>query len=110
MQILIILYQQKNILFTHGKSDVHVMRNTCTVVVVMVTRCQFLFIVIGPGIGDMPREGFLQERIKNICFSQDAAKPVSDLDFPSVTICSSGLNMEAVKSSFLLDKIIIFVF
>merc|ERR1712198_32237 len=35
------------------------MRNTCTIVVVMVTRCQFLFVVIGSSIGDMPRKGFL---------------------------------------------------
>ena len=28
---------------------------------------------------------------------QDVAKPATDLAFPSVTICSPGLNMEAVK-------------
>ena len=34
---------------------------------------------------------------------QDAAKPVSELDFPSVTICSSGLNMEAVRRALFND-------
>ena len=34
---------------------------------------------------------------------QDAAKPVTELDFPSVTICSSGLNMEAVRSALFND-------
>ena len=34
---------------------------------------------------------------------QDAAKPVSELEFPSVTICSSGLNMEAVRRAFYND-------
>ena len=34
---------------------------------------------------------------------QDAAKPVTELDFPSVTICSSGLNLEAVKSALYND-------
>ena len=34
---------------------------------------------------------------------QDAAKPVSELDFPSVTICSTGLNMEAVRRAFYND-------
>ena len=37
----------------------------------------------------------LNER-KNILF-QEAAKPTKKLDFPSVTICSPGLNMKAVK-------------
>merc|ERR1719334_174074 len=46
------------------------MRNTCTIVVVMVTRCQFLFIVIGPGIGDMPREGFLNVK-KNLAIKKN---------------------------------------
>ena len=36
-------------------------------------------------------------------FFQDAAKPVSELPFPSVTICSPGLNMEAVKEALLDD-------
>ena len=34
---------------------------------------------------------------------QNAAKPATELAFPSVTICSSGLNMEAVKEA-LLDE------
>ena len=34
---------------------------------------------------------------------QDAAKPVSELTFPSVTICAPGLNMEAVKEALLND-------
>ena len=34
---------------------------------------------------------------------QDVAKPVTDLDFPSVTICSSGLNMEAVRRALYND-------
>ena len=34
---------------------------------------------------------------------QDAAKPVSELEFPSVTICSSGLNMEAVRRALFND-------
>ena len=34
---------------------------------------------------------------------QDAAKPVSELDFPSVTICSSGLDMEAVRRALFND-------
>ena len=38
-----------------------------------------------------------------VCFSQDAAKPVTELPFPSVTICSPGLNMEAVKKALLDD-------
>ena len=38
-----------------------------------------------------------------VCFSQDAAKPVTELPFPSVTICSPGLNMEAVKEALLDD-------
>ena len=45
---------------TYRKSDVHVMRYTCTVIIVMITRNKFLLIVIGPSIGDMPRERFLQ--------------------------------------------------
>ena len=36
-------------------------------------------------------------------FFQDAAKPVTELPFPSVTICSPGLNMEAVKEALLDD-------
>ena len=40
------------------------------------------------------------DKISNI---QDAAKPVSELPFPSVTICSPGLNMEAVKEALLDD-------
>ena len=39
---------------------------------------------------------------KNILF-QDAAKPTTELEFPSVTICSPGLNMEAVKEAILED-------
>ena len=34
---------------------------------------------------------------------QDAAKPVSELPFPSVTICSPGLNMKAVEEALLDD-------
>ena len=34
---------------------------------------------------------------------QDAAKPVSELPFPSVTICSPGLNMKAVEEALLED-------
>ena len=34
---------------------------------------------------------------------QDAAKPVEELPFPSVTICSPGLNMEAVEEALLED-------
>ena len=37
------------------------------------------------------------------CSLQDVAKPVTDLDFPSVTICSSGLNMEAVRRALYND-------
>ena len=36
-------------------------------------------------------------------YLKDAAKPVTDLDFPSVTICSTGLNMEAVRRAFYND-------
>ena len=36
-------------------------------------------------------------------FFQDAAKPVAELPFPSVTICSPGLNMEAVEKALLDD-------
>ena len=36
-------------------------------------------------------------------YVQDTAKPVTDLDFPSVTICSSGLNMEAVRQALFND-------
>ena len=39
---------------------------------------------------------------KNILL-QDAAKPTTELEFPSVTICSPGLNMEAVKEAILED-------
>ena len=35
--------------------------------------------------------------------TQDPAKPVSDLTFPSVTICSPGLNMKAVEEAILDD-------
>ena len=34
---------------------------------------------------------------------QDAAKPVAELPFPSVTICSPGLNMKAVEEALLED-------
>ena len=34
---------------------------------------------------------------------QNVAKPVTELSFPSVTICSPGLNMEAVKEALLDD-------
>ena len=34
---------------------------------------------------------------------QNAAKPATELAFPSVTICSSGLNMEAVKEAIAKD-------
>ena len=34
---------------------------------------------------------------------QNVAKPVTELSFPSVTICSAGLNMEAVKEALLDD-------
>ena len=34
---------------------------------------------------------------------QDVAKPATDLAFPSVTICSPGLNMEAVKEALFND-------
>ena len=34
---------------------------------------------------------------------QDAALPVEKLPFPSVTICSPGLNMEAVEEALLED-------
>ena len=34
---------------------------------------------------------------------QDAAKPVAELSFPSVTICSPGLNMKAVEEALLED-------
>ena len=34
---------------------------------------------------------------------QDAAKPVAELPFPSVTICSPGLNMKAVEEALLDD-------
>ena len=37
------------------------------------------------------------------CSLQDVAKPATDLDFPSVTICSSGLNMEAVRKALFND-------
>ena len=37
----------------------------------------------------------LNER-KNILL-QEAAKPTTELDFPSVTVCSPRLNMKAVK-------------
>ena len=34
---------------------------------------------------------------------KDPAKPVASLSFPAVTICTSGLDMEAVKDKLLLD-------
>ena len=34
-----------------------------------------------------------------INFQQDITKPVTDLPFPSVTICSPGLNMDAVEEA-----------
>ena len=34
---------------------------------------------------------------------QDAAKPASELAFPSVTVCSPGLNMEAVEEALYQD-------
>ena len=34
---------------------------------------------------------------------QDTAKPVAELSFPSVTICSPGLNMKAVEEALLDD-------
>ena len=34
---------------------------------------------------------------------KDAAMPVNRIPFPAVTICSSGLNMEAVKKALMLD-------
>ena len=34
---------------------------------------------------------------------QNVAKPVTELSFPSVTICSPGLNMEAVQDALLDD-------
>ena len=34
---------------------------------------------------------------------QDVAKPATDLSFPSVTICSPGLNMEVVKEVLFKD-------
>ena len=34
---------------------------------------------------------------------QDAAKPASELAFPSVTVCSPGLNMEAVEEALYKD-------
>ena len=34
---------------------------------------------------------------------QDTAKPVTELPFPSVTICSPGLNMKAVEEALLED-------
>ena len=40
----------------------------------------------------------------NICLNeQDAAKPASELAFPSVTVCSPGLNMEAVAEALYKD-------
>ena len=49
--------------------------------------------------------------VKNILIScrwffalfQNVAKPVTELSFPSVTICSPGLNMEAVEEAILED-------
>ena len=41
--------------------------------------------------------------VKALSHPQDAAKPVTELDFPSVTICSSGLNMEAVRRALFND-------
>ena len=41
--------------------------------------------------------------ILTITQQQDAAKPATDLAFPSVTICSPGLNMEAVKEAIAND-------
>ena len=38
----------------------------------------------------------LNDERKNILF-HEAAEPTRELDFPSVTICSPGLNMKAVK-------------
>ena len=38
----------------------------------------------------------LNDERKNILF-QEAAEPTRELDFPSVMICSPGLNMKAVK-------------
>ena len=34
---------------------------------------------------------------------QDAAKPASELAFPSVTVCSPGINMEAVEEALYQD-------
>ena len=37
------------------------------------------------------------------CVQQNPAKPATELVFPSVTICSSGLNMEAVEEAVYKD-------
>ena len=34
---------------------------------------------------------------------KDAAMPVERIPFPAVTICSSGLNMDAVKKALMVD-------
>ena len=46
--------------------------------------------------------GYSQAHYEYI-FLQDAAKPVTELPFPSVTICSPGLNMKAVEEALLDD-------
>ena len=46
--------------------------------------------------------GYSQAHYEYI-FLQDAAKPVTELPFPSVTICSPGLNMKAVEEALLED-------
>ena len=53
-----------------------------------------LFHVVGEGIGHFR---------SRIVFFKDATKPVKELPFPSVTICSPGLNMEAVEEALLED-------
>ena len=40
---------------------------------------------------------------------KDAAKPVTSLNFPGVTICTSGLNMEAVKDAILDDVMMMII-
>ena len=50
----------------------------------------------------MSHLSFANFQYSNIFF-QDAAKPVEELPFPSVTICSPGLNMGAVEEALLED-------
>ena len=74
-----------------------------------LSTCLQSTIQIGKGPWPSPPSRWLKsaEIHKTSCpatkITQDPAKPVSELTFPSVTICSPGLNMKAVEEAILDD-------